>query len=69
MIFIWYEFWFWPEDMNMKQTPEQNVTMKTPFWIGSGFIALLELIDICNGRMVSTYPFLLFFGVYVALYS
>ena len=70
MILIWYEFWFWPERLNDKVvTPEQNVINKTPFWIMSGWQLLLESINICNDRYISTFPFLALFGVYIALYS
>lgn len=48
---------------------DQNAKNKTFFWIISGWQLLLELLDIYNGRFVSAYPFNMFFGVYIALYS
>ena len=75
-VLIWYEFVWEHKNMLNYVTPDPendqsiNIKHKTPFWIGSGIQLFIEFIDIVNtSRMLSTMPFMLFIGAYIALYS
>lgn len=73
-ILIWYEFWFWPKELDMPVavlTVKQGVLNKAPFWSMSIILFLIEISEIfcAGGRQLSMVPAWYVLGVYVALYS
>jgi hypothetical protein len=55
-IFIWYEFWFWPERLKMPYEVvgvQQGVLDKVPFWTASVIMYIIEFTEITcgNGRI------------------
>ena len=73
-IFIWYEFWLWPEQIDWpleRLTLKLSTLHKAPFWAASIVIYIIEITEIfcARGRALTRAPAWYLLGVFVALYS
>jgi hypothetical protein len=73
-ILIWYEFWFWPKELDMPiavLTTKQNTLNKVPFWAASIILYFVEITEVfcAGGRQLTMIPAWYCLGIYIALYS
>ena len=73
-IFIWYEFWFWPDELKLPYDVvgnQRSLLHKAPFWSASIILYVIELTEIicAGGRQLTMVPAWYILGIYVALYS